>query len=358
MWLFSAGSAWAGSAGDVGTAQTEVAELCSFLNINPCPQLPTLTQLILEIAGLENTSPDIARFAESVSPTAAINTVNPPAGLPFNPINVAPLAFVSPVTTGGVATVTETGDPAANSFFYAATDGASGTAPTNLYLTYDYPPLTTSSFAKNQFVANLSLPLVMRNSDNSETAAPTTIRIVGATGCGKTTPCVSATATGSFGTVSAASLGLNVTLVFGPSPNSSTLHAIFQVRAPLLVTKTNDPAYFTTNPAYGPNGQFFYPGLTTSFFNDVLGFTPKFLGLPIGVAPYAAPQCPNGPNGQPMSNCATASPPPSSNFPFCASIAVNGVTRPAAAAFYSIGTVGTTYLSMPLVAPNGVTCPF
>jgi hypothetical protein len=130
------------------------------------------------------------------------------------------------------------------------------------------------------------------------------------------------------------------------------------------VTQPTDPAYFTTNQAYAPNsGQFFYPGLPTSFINNV-GVTniPKFLGSPIGVAPYAAPQCPNDPmTGKPQLNCATANPLPATNFPFCASIAADGSSGtifPAVAVFYSIGTFGTTYLSAPLNPPTNVSCPF
>jgi hypothetical protein len=65
-----------------------------------CPQLPTTTQFILELAGLENSSPDITRFENSIPPTAAINAVNPPAGAPFALANVTPLAFVSPPNLG------------------------------------------------------------------------------------------------------------------------------------------------------------------------------------------------------------------------------------------------------------------
>jgi hypothetical protein len=362
VWLSVTGSALAGDgSGDIPSAQGAVTELCTLFNMS-CPQLPTITQLILQITGLENTSPDIARYAESFSPTAAVNAVNPPAGSnPFDLTKVTPVAFVPSATTTGTATLTAPNDPAAKSFFYAATDGSPGTAPANLILVYDYQNLKNSNFAKNQPVAKLSLPLVILNtSSNTETEAPTTILITSATGCGKATPatpCISATATGSFGTVSAASLGINVTLDF------SLGYARFKVQAPLLITQTIDPAYFTTNQAYGGDSQFFYPGLPTSFVNNVLGFTPKFLGSPIGVAPYAAPQCPKDRDtGKPQINCANSSPLPNTTFPFCASIFTDGSTIgslfPAVAAFYSIGTFGTTYISAPMNTPSNVTCLF
>lgn len=360
IWMCGAGMAWAGDGGgDFASIQSSLNDLCSFLNITACPQLPTFTQMALEIAGLENTSPDIARYQAALSPTAAINAVNPPAGSSIQLADLTPLAFVSPSTSSRTAAVTVLGDPTANSFFYAATDGAPLLPPTTLNLFYDYPPLTNPNFAKGQYVANLLVPLAILNSNGSETEAPTTIQIRGATGCGKTSPCVSATAVGSsFGSVSAASLGLTVTMVFQSSPNSSTPHAIIQVQTPLLVTHANDPAYFTrTDTAYPNSGQFFYPLLPTSFINDELGFTPKFLGLPIGFAPTAAPRCPAN------SNCTATNSPPPSNFPLCASITDNtgvntGVIHRAVAAFFSIGTVGTTNLSAPLATPQGVTCPF
>jgi hypothetical protein len=317
--------------------------------------------MVLEIAGLENTSPDIARYEGSLSPTEAINAVNPPAGSAISPAtlpDLSPLAFVSLPVVGSCTVpppfgVTDPGDPCANSFFYAVTDGGPNLPPTTMNLFYDYPPLTNSSFAKGQFVANLLVPLAILNS-GTESEAPTTIQIRGATGCGKTSPCISATAVGSFGSVSAASLGLTVTMAFQSSPNSSTPHAVIQVQAPLLVTQANDPAYFTrTDTAYLPNSsQFFYPLLPTSFKNDELGFTPKG-GSPIGFAPTAAPRCSGN------SDCTATNSPPPSNFPFCATIADNGGTsRQAVAAFFSIGTIGTTYLSTPVVPPpNTVTCP-
>ncbi len=347
LWL-SAGPAWAGhGGGDVASVQSALDAACTALDMTTCPQLPTFTQLVLEIAGLENAPPEAARFENAISPTVAVNAVNPPAGSPFDLSKVTPLAFISPSTSGGVAMVTQPADPNANSFFYAATNGTPSLPPVTLFLVYDYPPLTTSNFAKGQLVADISIPLVVLNSNGTETEAPITIQILGATGCGKIVPCVSATAVGSFGTVDAAKLGLTVTLTFRSSANSAAPHAIFGVQAPLLVTHSNDLAYFVDDPVYTMNPLASLPPV--AFINDEQGFTPKS-GLPVGVAPYAAPKCPN--NSCPL-------PPPPSNFPFCASIAGNdGTVRPAVAAFFSIGTVGTTYLSAPLVSPQGVTCPF
>src|SRR5205807_8057583 len=120
------------------------------------------------------------------------------------------------------------GSQNANSFFYAATNGIAGQAPDTLFLVYDYPPLTHSSFAKGQFVADVTVPLGVLNANGTETEAPTKIQVRGSTGCGKIAPCISATAVGTFGStlqsVSAATLGLTVTLAIQPSTNSSVPH--------------------------------------------------------------------------------------------------------------------------------------
>ena len=356
LWL-SAGSAWAGSGGpDAATLQTTLNALCAFLNMASCPQLPTASQLVLEIAGLETAPPDVVRFEGALSPTAVVNAVNPPAGSPFAPSiappgspvapsSVAPLAFVSGATAT-VATVTEPPNPDADTFFYAATDGAAGQAPQTLNLVYDYKRLTNPTFAKGQRVAEFSIPLVIVNSDHSETEAPTTIQILGATsGCGNAVPCVSATATSkSFGPVDPAKLGVTVTLAFQPSEHFSDAHAVFSVQAKLVVTQTRDPAYFASGS----------PFFAAAFKTDELGASSKVLSPPaigIGIAPYAAPQCPGG------ANCAGTQTP--SHFPYCASIADDfGTVRSAVAAFLSIGTVGATSVSAPVQPLPGVTCPF
>src|SRR5437016_4012865 len=120
LW-FSIGPAWAGHGGaDLGSLQGILDSLCSNLQIT-CPKLPTTTQLVLEYAGLVNAPADVIRFENGISPTAALNAVNPPAGTPFVLANVAPLAFISALKSGGVASVTQPGSKDADSFFYAAT---------------------------------------------------------------------------------------------------------------------------------------------------------------------------------------------------------------------------------------------
>ena len=312
IWLSGAGSAWAGGSTDAGTLQATLNGICGIFGMNSCPQLkPLITPLVLEIAALANATPEMVRYVNSVPQTAAANAVSPPAGSPFALANViVPLAFIS---SGGTAAVTDLNNGAANSFFLAATNGVSGLPPDTLFLFYDYPPLTNPSFARGQDVADITIPLVVLNSNGTESPAPTTIQIRGASGCGQALPCVTATAVGNFGkgtvTRNPADLGITVTLDF------STGHAMFGVQASLLVTRKNDPAYFAN-----PN-PLLYNGAT--FTVDRLGFTPKFLGLAVGAAPVAAQ--------------------------FTANIANDsGANVPAVSAFLAIGTDGETLVSAPL----------
>ena len=320
LWLSGVGSAWAGGSADAGALQAALGKpdgtsgLCAALHMTSCPQLPTITQLVLEIAALANATPEMVRYANSVPQTAAVNAVNPPAGFPV--VGLAdvsvPLAFIS---DGATVVVTDLNDDSANSFFYAATNGVSGLSPDTLYLFYEYLPLTNQSFAKGQFIADITVPLVVY-SNGTESPAPTMIQIRGATGCGKTSPCVSTTAIGNFGkgTVArdAADLGIIVTLDF------STGHAIFGVQVKLLVinSPTIDLAYFSN-----PN-DLLYKGATFTGTGK-LGFTPKFLGLPVGVAPVAAIYAANIAN-------------------------TSGASVPAVSAYLAIGTDGETLLSAPL----------
>jgi hypothetical protein len=339
----SAGSAWAGGGGQDAAAnlQANLSALCNLFSMT-CPTFTPLTQLVLEVAALENSPLDDVRFRNGVVSTAAINAVDPPAGTAITSgapdgapgsatqsSSIAPLAFAS-------GEVTERGNPA-TSFFYAATNGqtpngSGATGASAISLVFDATALlNTSVFAKNQPIAAFTIPLVISN-NGTEFPARTTIQIVGSTGCGKASPCFAATATGtsgapgSFGPVDPAKLGLTVTFQFLPSENLETPHAVFIVTAPLLVTQKTDPAYFTTSQVYGsiPNLLVFASFGTT----DQVPAAQKFLGLPIGFGPVAAPVCASITDGQKL--------------------------QPAVGAYLSISTASTTYLS----APRGtaVTC--
>jgi len=416
LWLSSAGPALAGGGGeDAGTFQSFLGSpngstgLCSLLGMTSCPQLPTLTQIVLQIAALENSPPDLVRSPQQqfapvgglgictvagnfqsssgvglpvCSQANGINAINPPAPS-VSLSDLRPLAFM-PTTGTGQAVPVPAGIIGANSFFYAAATKSNG-QPDTLFLTYDYPPLTGTTFPKGLQVAAISLPLVILNSDGTERPVATTLQISAA--CNGGTQCLTANAVGNFsgsGTQkrSPADLGVQWALVFGISPNSSQPHAIFQVQAPLVVTGPttpadasacqiaieggkqdvqhcgNDPAYFGVVPfgatANGavvgfPTDANQVSGLPTVFTTSVLGHPTAFLkGASDGIAPYAAPPAVAGAK--------------TSTFGFCASFwggsAATQTLNPAVAAFLSIGTDGTTYVSAPVAPSATVTCPF
>jgi hypothetical protein len=401
--LFAAGPVRAGDGGeDAGSAQVILNDFCAFLGMSSCPQLPTVTQAVLEIAGLQNSSPDYARgptvlaacsvagnalrdFPPTTTPcgTIALNAVNRSvaASLSVSDLsNLTPLAFT--INKQGQAVPTQLGSASAVSFLYAVATGMTG-QPDALQLFYDYPGLT-SSFTAGKTVANISLPLQVLQADGSERLvcgtggcpnSIATLQVVAT--CNGT--CVTVNVIGDFSTAgvlethNAAELGIEAKVTFQPSPNSKQTHAIFQVAAPLLVIGPsspakcgkaivagtadagdcgNDPAYFGVTPAGATNGSAAgsitgvnqITGLPTAFSTNALGFTPPFLGKPVGIAPSATPSA--------VPNTTT------STYPFCASFLVKGAPSPAAAAFYSIATDGTANLSAPLNPAAGISCPF
>src|SRR5947208_5554378 len=112
--LCGMGPAWAGGGGsDGGFSQLFLQQVCGFVGATSCPQLPTLTQIILGISGYQNTPPDFVRsplgnFAGicSVSENGsglplcaesnAVTTVNPlaPSSIALTDLpNLTPLAF-------------------------------------------------------------------------------------------------------------------------------------------------------------------------------------------------------------------------------------------------------------------------
>src|SRR5258707_9173862 len=61
LWLSVAGPALAGDGGaDLGI-QAVVNTVCTDVGMTSCPKVPTITQAILEISGLENAAPDFVR---------------------------------------------------------------------------------------------------------------------------------------------------------------------------------------------------------------------------------------------------------------------------------------------------------
>jgi hypothetical protein len=365
---YRAGPAWAGGGGeDAGTVQTFLNSVCSFVGQNPCPQLPTVSQGVLEIAGLLNARPEAVRAGQGV-PGSAVNagnvTVSPPASL----ASLTPLAFIGAMTSRETATATQLYDPTANSFFYAVTTlgTVEGTSqPQTLNLFYDYLLRTVPVFIKGQTVAKISLPLTVLISNGSERF------VCGAQGCpaSEATLTITATCTGGptclAGTISgdfagsgtqqsypAADLGVAFSETFGASPISKLPHATFAVQVPLIVTAANDAPYFAFNDIANK----------TVFEADDTGFPAPVLGagVSVGVPPYAAPPCSSS------AGTACSSPPPtSSSYGFCASFSNNftgpvGNPAPAVAAFVQIGTDGEALVSTPLPGTGATLaeCPF
>ena len=415
--LSGTGPAWAGDGGsDAGTIQSFLNTICRTVGIaaSNCPQLPTVTQGTLEIAGLGYARPEAIRRSQNVAP-GSVFAGNPPpipadppvpVTLPVSPsafanLALVPLAFVSrdddgdrPVHDGdrrdkptlpkgnSFASPTQPFDPAANSFFSAVTtygtvagSGGSNSQPQVLNLFYDDISRKNQRFVAGQQVALISLPLVVYDptacAENppvgcTETEIMTVLDVRAV--CNGGAACLTAYAiadfsafgTGKCGSLmsaqkcTAADLGLGFALVFGASPVSSDPHAIFEVQAPLVVTAANDPVHLSfSSPQTTLN-------VPPTFGVEDLGFAPAFLGgKVVGVATYPAPVCAGG------APCPTGSPPPNfvSDFGFCASLPDNGNghrPRPAVAAFLDIATDGEVLASAPLGASTSPTlqCPF
>lgn len=370
--LYGTAPAWAGDGGeDAGTVQSFLDGVCSFImpNQTPCPQLPTVSQGILEIAGLFNARPEAVRAGQNV-PGGAVYAGNVATLAPVALASLTPLAFKGAMTSRGQATATQLYDPAANSFFYAVTTlGSVGgnSQPQTLNLFYDYLLRTVPVFIKGQTVAKLSLPLAVLNSSNGSERF-----VCGALGCpaSEATLHISASCTGGAacltGTVSgdfagtgtqqiyqAADLGVTFSAAFGASPISKLPHATFAVQVPLVVTPANDAPYFAFN-LIPDKAVFLVP--QTGFPTPKLGS-----GTSVGIPPYAAPPCASTAG----TACPTSTTPPPSSYGFCASFSNNftgpiGNPAPAVAAFVQIGTDGEALASTPLAGTGAslAECPF
>jgi len=395
LWLCGAGAAWAGDGGDLGSLQNITNGFCAALNMASCPQLPTVTQAILEVAGLENSPPEMVAAQNGIPPGSSVTAGNaaallvdkaptpfpidsnsspalfvagsPPSGLLST---LTPLAFISQ-KSGTTAVATQLYDPKADTFLYAVGVSEAGrtikgfTEPDTAFFFYDDLFRVAPAFTKGQIVAKFSFPLTVLNSNGSENApVMTTLKI---TSCANgLASCFTASATGDFlntgnpQTVDAGNLGIQFALVFGASPTSTQKHAIFEVGVPLLVTVATDPAYFyfqiTGQAGNGSEVAPFPPpstgnlGLDTVFgFDEINPVLPA--GASIGLAPTAAPFCT-------AVTCPLGNPPPpppllSVPFALCASLPDNSNgpaarLRPAVGAYYAIATDGETLVGAPV----------
>jgi hypothetical protein len=166
LWLCGAGTAWAGDGGDLASLNqllnTPTTGLCAILKIKTCPQLPTITQGILEVAGLGNSPPEMVAAQNSIAPGSNVIAGNPAAVPPDDllPLNssssptlqellktLTPLAFIS--QKSGTAAATQLYDP---------------NADTDLFR-------VAQNFTKGQIVAKFSFPPTVLNSDGTENPA-------------------------------------------------------------------------------------------------------------------------------------------------------------------------------------------
>ena len=411
IWMYGAEAAWAGDGGDsLGTIQAIIGPpdgssgFCKLLNMNPCPQLPTVTQAILEAAALGLSPPEMVAAQNDIAAGSNVNAGNPavvppalfvptPFPLTFttspklsNLLNtLTPLAFISAKNDNqATAAATRLYDTNTDTFLYAVTVSSigfatnpGGTVPDTLYLFYDNLS-RNSNFSRGQTAAQFLLPLTVLNVDPmgnvSERQVATTLKFIA-----PTTDCSASKVTGDFlntgkaQTVNATDIGLKCAVVFGKSPTSNENHAIFQVAIPLLVTGASppplntDPAYFYSSLNFDPITGAALPspiniGLFTAFLLDDLGITPTTPnvlppGASIGIAPTAGPfctamTCPKPPPTPP--------PPGSIHFALCANLAKNNGNAPlvpAVGAYYSIATTGETLLSAALPGVSTSVCP-
>jgi hypothetical protein len=304
-WLCGMGPAWAGGGGsDDGVSQPFLQQVCDLVDATSCPQLPTLTQIILGISDYQNTPPDFVRgplgnFAGICSVSGnplplcaesnAVTTVNPlaPSSIALTDLpNLTPLAFQA--VSGQAVTPVALGSPGANSFLYPVLTGPDGQH--TLDVVFDYPAWTSNSFVKGQAVGSFTFPLVILNNDNTET--PVTVKLsltATCSGAVNAVPgCLAGTVTGIPGTgtnppPTAAQLGIQFGFQLAASPNLSTPHAIFAFQLPVIVTLATDPVYFGVDSSGTPTFINQFSGQPTAFSKNDLGFTPATAdrGIPL-----------------------------------------------------------------------------
>ena len=141
-------------------------KICVPYSLTNCPQLPTASQGVLELAGLKDTTLGAGRSEFNIPVAPYVDAADarqarpfrwnlcatPPCVDPLNPVALAidpsvlltvnPLPFIAAKNSEGTATPTQLSDPDANIFFYAV-GGASTTSivdpkePDTLLLFYE-----------------------------------------------------------------------------------------------------------------------------------------------------------------------------------------------------------------------------
>ncbi len=396
LWIYGAGAAWAGGGGgeSLTSLNNLITGLCGFLNMTSCPQFPTITQAVLEVAGLETSPPEMVRALNSVPAGSTVDAGNaaaiPPITFPLTATTsptlsnllstLTPLAFISSADKSwdrsgternkGAAAAAPLYDTDADTFLYAVASGSSVatsglTIPDTFYLFYDDLSQSNANFSQGRIAAKFSLPLTVLNSDGM-TERPVTATLYYIAPSRGGLPCSASTVSGNFSgsgtqTLTAAQVGVNCAVVFAASPISPRAHAIFEVQIPLLVTAATDPGYFwfAQFTSYGPINL----SIPSAFFSDDTGFTPAAgtlgaNGEYIGVAPSAGPLC-TSVTCPVSSGTSTVTAPPGS-FALCADLPRNGSGQalvPSVGAYYAIATDGETLLSAALPATSTSVCP-
>src|ERR1700737_3050021 len=322
IWLGAAQPARAGSGGgaDLGSLQALIGPpdgsegLCFALGMKPCPQLPTVTQAVLEVAGLSNTPPEIARAKKNTARGRHIDAgnpsrppaVNPLSTLPVDPSVLAtlnPLAFIrgqSGDKSDGhqAATPTQLYDTEADTFLYAVANGAGGGQPDKLLLFYDDLSRTNKNLQQGKISAKISLPLtVLKGGTERFVSAILQFKAPNK----KQLDCSASMITGNFSgavdskgnpvqsMVKPSDIGVDCAVVFAASPASSHAHAIFEVAIPLLIASAVDPVTATIDPGYSSNTLSIWPALFSTDGVPGFPFGTNGINCSIGTGPGAPP---------------------------------------------------------------------
>jgi hypothetical protein len=408
LWLCGTGAAWAGGgSGDLVSLNNALGDLCTVtlpmfgVNLPFCPQAPTTTQGVLQLAAWSVVPPEMFRATNAIPLGSAVDAGNPSIALTYNfgttppPIttfpvpatagpgkvslsnllpNLKPLAFISAAQTHQkTATAAQLYNGDADTFVYAVASGLldHGQQPDTLFLLYEDLSRDNQAFNNGQTVADVSLPLTVLNgavlkngspNPNSGIERPVITKLEVKSCANGPASCFMATATGDFlgigtqqtlgpascGAPLMALIGVNCAVVFAPSPISTHPHAFIEVAVPLLVTAATDPLYIPFNP---------YANVAGPFTGDIPGFPAgsSILGSSgsIGIAPGAVP----------LYSTTTPALPLPPTFALCASLPDNSNGPgahiwPAVAAYYAMSTAGETFLSAAFPTFTTSVCPF
>ncbi len=363
LWLCLPQPAKAGDGADLAGLQNYINDVCSTFSMSSCPQIPTITQAVLQVAAFVDIAPEAVRpnFHIPVGPYVDAGNPSRPPGAgcsalkctdPLNPIlalpidpgvlsTLRPLAFRGASSGNGTASPTQLYDLSATAFFYAVggSTKAGSPQPDTLVLFYD-DPARTAALSPGQVAAKVSLPLTVLNKDGTERSVPTILQYQ-APALGAA-PCSASTVTGNFSgssvqTLSPAKIGVNCALVLASSPVSASSHAILEVTVPMLITSGTDPAIV--------GGSFIGFGDPFLKGGGDFGFTFSS-GKSIGIGPNARPF------GPPATTTAT--------YALCANLATDSSPStlvPSVAAFYAIAGDGEILVSAPLAPSISITCP-